>query len=126
MQMPSSLVEHSLHSCLKRIGACQIDKRCLGSGSFQNDTLMQVLLLQTETIHLRTVLTRMRAEAMTYQQDIKKLQVMQTCSTPESSHPLGHLILASLHVIALSSVMQRKLLLFEKSAECVVFGSLIS
>lgn len=87
---------------------------------------MQVLLLQTETIQLRTALTRMRAEAMTYQQDIKKLQVMQTCSTPGSSHPLGHLILASLHVIALSSVMQRKLLLFEKFAECTVVGSLIS
>ncbi|CAL5223363.1 g5867 [Coccomyxa viridis] len=35
----------------------------------------KVQLLQTETIHLRTALTRMRAEAMTYQQDIKKLQM---------------------------------------------------
>ncbi len=45
---------------------------------------MQVQLLQTETIHLRTALTRMRAEAMTYQQDIKKIQVSTSmpCTNP--------------------------------------------
>ncbi len=58
----------------------------------QDDVLAQVQLLQTETIHLRTALTRMRAEAMTYQQDIKKLQVLplyhpqvQACNGAEPS-----------------------------------------
>lgn len=46
---------------------------------------MQAHLLQTETIHLRTALTKMRAEAMTYQQDIKKLQVVCPCITPRST-----------------------------------------
>ena len=53
------------------------------SGSCQDGMLVQVQLLQTETIHLRTALTRMRAEAMTYQQDIKKLQVMSHLPCPD-------------------------------------------
>ena len=51
--------------------------------------LMQVHLLQTETIHLRTALTKMHAEAMTFQQDIKKLQVRQPCTTPRHSPSIG-------------------------------------